>query len=60
MAGSGCKAYLQKEEKKEGERNKCLLSVGSVLVDGTLFRVGDILRNGFKMIECVPVFQWGF
>lgn len=41
VAGSGCNAYLQKEEKKEEERNKCLLGVRSVLVDGTFFRVGD-------------------
>lgn len=41
VASSGCKAYLQKEEEKDEERNKCFLGVGPVLVDETFFSVGD-------------------
>lgn len=50
MASSGCNAYLQEEEDKEEERNKCLLGVGSGLVDRTFCRVGNNWWNGFKMI----------
>lgn len=60
VASSGCNAYLHEEENKEEERNKCLLGVTSGLGDGTFCRVGDTWWNGFKMIECVPVFQWVF
>lgn len=44
MASSGCNAYLQEE------RNKCLVGVGSGLVDRTFCSVGNNWWNGFKII----------
>lgn len=41
LAGSDGNAYLQKEEKKEEERKRCPVGVGSVPADGAFFGEGD-------------------
>lgn len=48
---------ISRKERKE-ERNRCPAGVGSALADGAFFGgEGGSQWDGFRMIECLPLFQ---